>query len=167
MYLNNQQVNSNPDSIMMNLKGYMVGNGATNWDYDVWPSYPQTVRWFNIIPPSLLTEYENAECFQYYFFYDQYTTKTPTAQCQALSAQIMNLTSGLNWYDVYRPVYDSGIVAKQDDLRANRYGTTIIDGEERTYKKGWTMQEYTPWVKHIMMEENPIILGDFLSDYMN
>ena len=34
----------------MNLKGFMVGNGATNWDFDVSPSFPKTIYNFNLIP---------------------------------------------------------------------------------------------------------------------
>lgn len=29
------------------------------------------------------------------------------------------------------------------------------------------MKEYTPFAKHIKQEENPVVLGDFVSDYMN
>jgi hypothetical protein len=56
----------------MNLQGFMVGNGATNWNFDVEPSFPQTVRWFNIIPPSLLNDFETNEC--HYYFYPEFDT---------------------------------------------------------------------------------------------
>jgi len=29
------------------------------------------------------------------------------------------------------------------------------------------MGEYTPWISHLKNQENPIILGDYLTDYMN
>jgi carboxypeptidase C (cathepsin A) len=32
-----------------NLKGFIVGNGATNWDLDISPAYPEVVYNFNII----------------------------------------------------------------------------------------------------------------------
>jgi len=40
------------------------------------------------------------------------------------------LTKDLNWYDLYRPVYASGIVTaeQQAELRENRYKTVVIDG---------------------------------------
>ena len=38
----------------------MVGNGATNWSVDVEPSFPATVRYFNIIPPKLYDDFELA-----------------------------------------------------------------------------------------------------------
>jgi len=43
----------------------------------------------------------------------------------------------------------------------------MIDGKLRTYKKGMTMSEYTPWVKHLKASSEEVILGDYLSDYMN
>ena len=45
-------------------------------------------------------------------------------------------------------------------------GSAIVDGEVKEYKRGMTMAEYTPWVKHLMASEGPI-LGDYLSGYMN
>lgn len=151
----------------MNLQGFLVGNGATNWEFDVSPSFPQTVRWFNIIPPSLLTQYEQNNCYDYFFFYETYTDKVPTQTCNDLWNEINNYAANLNWYDLYRPVYDLPVMDKQKALRENRIGTTVIDGETRTYKKGYTMQEYTPWAKHLNATKDPIILGDFLTDYMN
>jgi len=56
----------------MNLAGYAVGNGATNWEFDVEPSFAQTLKNFNIMPPSLLADFESNEC--HYYFYPQYNT---------------------------------------------------------------------------------------------
>jgi hypothetical protein len=44
----------------------MVGNGISNWDIDVSPSYPQTVFNFNLIPRSMLNKFEDNGC-KYYF----------------------------------------------------------------------------------------------------
>jgi GH25 family lysozyme M1 (1,4-beta-N-acetylmuramidase) len=48
-------------------------------------------------------------------------------------------------------------------------GSTVIDGVEKTYKRGKTMKEYTPWAKHILTSskaDGPI-LGIGVSDWMN
>jgi len=37
-----------------NFKGYLVANGATNWDLDISPAYPEVVYNFNIIDKTLL-----------------------------------------------------------------------------------------------------------------
>lgn len=41
----------------------------------------------------------------------------------------------------------------------------MVAGELKTFKRGYTMSEYTPWVKHLKNSE--VILGDYLTDYMN
>merc|ERR1719313_1196622 len=71
------------------------------------------------------------------------------------------LTSGLNWYDLYRHVYAAG-----PDVQSNRTGMTLIDGQEKWYKKGRTMREYTPWVRH-HGEASDLVSHDFLSEYVN
>lgn len=43
---------------MINLGGTMVGNGATNWSYDVWPTFPATLANMQIIQQSLLDDWE-------------------------------------------------------------------------------------------------------------
>merc|ERR1719223_764377 len=69
----------------------------------------------------------------------------------------------LNWYDLYRHNYDLPASSNAD-----RLGTTVIDGETRTYKRGMTQAEYTPFASHIVNSESAnVVNGDFLTDYMN
>jgi hypothetical protein len=49
-----------------NFKGFIVGNGATNWDVDISPSFPPVVYNFNLITKDLLDTFENNDC-HYYF----------------------------------------------------------------------------------------------------
>ena len=47
-------------------------------------------------------------------------------------------------------------------------GQTVIDGEIKTYRKGMTMQEYTPWASNLTSNgEESVLLNDFVTDYMN
>jgi len=39
------------------LKGFIVGNGATDWDFDVSPSFPDVVYNFNLIPSRMIKNY--------------------------------------------------------------------------------------------------------------
>lgn len=41
----------------------MVGNGATNWKYDVWPSFQDTVYNFNMIPKDWLDTFKANNCY--------------------------------------------------------------------------------------------------------
>jgi hypothetical protein len=47
----------------------------------------------------------------------------------------------LNWYDLYR--VDASVVLKGED----RYGKVMIGGQEKKYRRGMTIGEYTPWLK--------------------
>jgi len=53
IYQNNLQAEFDPTLYNINIKGTMVGNGATDWDFDSNPSFPDTVRNFNMIPKTL------------------------------------------------------------------------------------------------------------------
>ena len=69
------------------------------------------------------------------------------------------LTERINWYDIYRKVYDGGIG------NSSRLGFTTVNGKLTAYKRGYTMKEYTPWLP--ISEENNAVLGDGISDYFN
>jgi len=77
----------------------MVGNGATDWTYDVWPSFAATVANMNIIPFSLLDELEANNCVVYFH---NVRPSTDTPECKRLGLKLNKLTEDLNWYDLYR-----------------------------------------------------------------
>ena len=52
-------------------------------------------------------------------------------------------------------------------MSENRMETTIVEGLEKTYKKGMTMGEYTPWLKHTLANQHLKVSGDFLTEYVN
>ena len=62
----------------------MVGNGATNWSYDVWPSFAATAANMNVISMNLWKEIEDNGC-EAYFHGVRPATKTP--KCIALAAK--------------------------------------------------------------------------------
>jgi len=72
IYQNNLQAEFNPNLYKINLEGFMVGNGATNWSVDVEPSFPATVAYFNIIPLDLLDTFNKNNC--HFYFYPGYDT---------------------------------------------------------------------------------------------
>lgn len=63
---------------------------------------------------------------------------------------------------MYRANYDLETVLLEEH---ERYASIMVDGEEKTYKRGYTMGEYTPWIKHLTDDRK--VMGDFLSTYMN
>jgi carboxypeptidase C (cathepsin A) len=169
IYQNNKYADmKKPNAVHMNLQGFMVGNGATKWEYDVEPSFPDTAVNFNVIDPVTYNNFVSNNC--HYYFYPGYSSQVQTPTCDALWLKINNQTKDLNWYDLYRPVYDStlGNDSSKKLTSGNRMGYTQINGELKSYRRGYTMQEYTPWAKHLRASgEEPPILGDFITDYMN
>jgi len=143
----------------MNLKGMMVGNGCTDFYLDVSPSFPDTVYNFNLIPMDLYDTYKSNDCFN---SFNDVIPFTNTAACDASWLKINNLTGDLNWYDLYRPVYpDSPLVLGE----YNRYKEVEVGGEIKRYKRGYTIGEYTPWMKKAALRSP--ILGDGVTDYVN
>lgn len=140
----------------------MVGNGATDFEYDISPSFPDIAYNFNLIPKKLYDNYTKEGCKRY--FRDFKPMQGP-ASCLDLWDQISKLTQGLNWYDLYRPLYPESLSAEE------RIGKTIIEGEEREYVRGHTFRELTPFLKHWTSEPIPgekmDVYGSAVSDYMN
>ena len=63
---------------------------------------------------------------------------------------------------MYRPVYNTDTIILEEH---ERKATVVIDGEEKEYMRGYTMGEYTPWMKHLSNEQK--VFGDYVSFYMN
>jgi hypothetical protein len=57
----------------------------------------------------------------------------------------------VNVYDLYRTNYGGDQVQTMVDgtekKREGRLASTIVDGQERVYKRGHTVGERTPWLK--------------------
>ena len=51
--------------MVMNLKGFIVGNGVTDFDVEYWPSYPDVVKYFNLIPESTYKKWNDAGCIYF------------------------------------------------------------------------------------------------------
>ena len=100
--------------------------------------------------------------------------------CYTLWNQLLLDTTGagLNWYDLYRKLYNGGLNAVEDHdpndhtvtrpLRGSeRNAHTFVDGQRKDYKVGYTMAEYTPWIKEILGEHGENSLGNYVSHYLN
>ena len=140
------------------LKGHLVGNGATKWKYDVFPSFADTLYGFNMIPTSLYEEYNAKGCI---FFFN--SSHVGPDECNTLFEKMQNLTADLNWYDLYQDASMNPLHAVTPE--ENRTGTVLIDGVEKTFLKGMKKSEYTPWLKG-MIKEDPILGANF-STWMN
>lgn len=116
-----------------------MGNGATDWDYDVSPVFPEVVYNFNLIPPRLIKNYTSNGCT--FFFNDVRKPSPDNAVCNDLWNQINDLWVGLNWYDLFRKTYPNSALPADKNAaitEMSRTKTVIIGGQEKTYKSGYT-----------------------------
>ena len=120
IYQNNLQAEFKEELMTIPLEGFMVGNGATDWDFDVHPSFAATVANFNIVPQKLWKEWDSEGCF--YSFHDVLPKKMGP-KCDKLAAWSEELTKDLNWYDLYRINWPSSLLEDKP-----RYGTTEVEG---------------------------------------
>lgn len=82
------------------------------------------------------------------------------------------LASHLNWYDLMRDnKFDPNATLMSNS--PERYGKTVINGVEKTYKRGFTFSEMFSWHKNhpgVKMAKNghpEAVLAANLTDYMN
>ena len=137
----------------------MVGNGATDWDFDVSPSFPDIAYNFNLIPKKMFDDYNKLGCKV--FFNDfKPTIGSNVTECRILwdgntgtdtpaPDSMCGLTADLNWYDLYRPKYGEGLSKSE-----RTYKTINNNGEELEYVAGRTFREGTSFLKSIMGESS-------------
>lgn len=138
----------------VNLKGIIVGNGVTNWTYDCTPAYVGMGFWHALYGTSLHDKIEELGC--------TFAILEESKECEELERQFNHLVEKVNIYDVYRECYY--------DSEESRVGTAMIGGELKTYKRGMTAKEYTPFLfkKHKNLElVPPCVYGSGPSDYFN
>jgi hypothetical protein len=123
------------------LQGVIVGNGATDWDYDVSPAWPEVAFQFQIISQSLLDQFNALGCE--YFFNDARVHLGPE-ECDPLWEEMNQILEdpnyGLNWYDLFRPGAGFTVATVEE-----RMMSVNLWGKEVTGKRGFTFSEYTPW----------------------
>mmetsp|Transcript_6304 Transcript_6304/g.10698 ORF Transcript_6304/g.10698 Transcript_6304/m.10698 type:complete len:216 (-) Transcript_6304:61-708(-) len=82
------------------------------------------------------------------------------------------LVDGLNIYDLYRYTSPANQTteAKQPLVASSpdRLATVTVDGTERSFKRGYTAAEYTPWLKHHPLVKNSeAVFGDEVTTFLN
>lgn len=138
----------------LNLKGIIVGNGVTNYTYDCQPAYVGMGFWHALYGTSLHDKIEELGC--------EFANLEDTPECNELRKQFYDLVSKVNVYDVYRECYYEN--------STQRMGSSYINGQLKTYKKGMTAQEYTPFMFKNAEELEivpPCVYASGTTDYLN
>ena len=140
------------------LKGILVGNGATSWEFDSLPSTPETAFGMGLITQTLIDQWNAAGC-TYYF---DGTKDGDATVCDPIWTKMSASWNDLNVYDFFR----TNEVKITPPSAEERMGKTIINGVEKTYKRGMLQSEYTPWLKDFIKDDKLMYTGlsDFLSN---
>uniref|UniRef100_A0A7S3KQX2 Carboxypeptidase n=1 Tax=Euplotes crassus TaxID=5936 RepID=A0A7S3KQX2_EUPCR len=152
------------NGLKYNLKGIIVGNGVTNYTYDTGKAYGGTAFWHNLYSLEMLDEIKENHC-TWLNIDGVKPGKENEEACTNLYYKFRSLVSEINIYDVYRKCYT--------DEDIDRLGTTMINGELKTYKRGMTAREYTPFAfddDHIdesLRLNPPCVYGSGPTDYLN
>ena len=147
--------NKNSSNLHINLQGWAVGNGVTDWEVDTIPAFVEMGWYHGLYPGQLKDSIVSNDC--------QYRTigqKPLSKVCRDNMHQFNIDVSHINFYDVYRDVLP------EHEMGLDRLSYQLVDGEYKVYKVGRTMKEYTPWVPSTHASEHQT-LGDGLSHYLN
>ncbi|CAI2367171.1 unnamed protein product [Moneuplotes crassus] len=82
----------------INLKGFLIGNGVTNWKYDCGPAFMKMGLTHGLINIDLANRIENSGCD----FAEQGSGKQPD-ECYSLMREFDDAVSHVYPYDIYRP----------------------------------------------------------------
>jgi carboxypeptidase C (cathepsin A) len=172
VHQHNEQAATDPSIQFMNLKGFLVGNGCTDWEVDTNPALPDTLAAFNIVPQQVVDRFNDIGCYFSYngLFPSNVTDKNDTVLCDAMWYPMYARTLPLNIYDLYRskyPPFDPNLPPINETER--EYGEVLIGGEVKRYKKGRTISEYAPWLKSMTDTYGDYFIDNsaFLDDYVN
>lgn len=86
--------------------------------------------WHKLYSTELKDKIEKNKC--------NFANATISHECSKARDEFYKLVSKVNVYDVYRECYY--------DNETDRLGSAVINGELKTYKRGMTIQEYTPFL---------------------
>ncbi|CAI2368611.1 unnamed protein product [Moneuplotes crassus] len=149
------------NGLKYNLKGIIVGNGVTNYTHDD-GAFEGMSFWHNLYDLGIYDQIKANHCsfINIEGFEDGKENKE---ECDKLQMKFYDLVSNINIYDVYRECfYDEGV---------DRLGTAKINGELKTYKRGMTAQEYTPFLfknkKDSLNIIPPCVYGSGPTDFLN
>lgn len=138
-----------------NLQGIIVGNGVTNYTYDCEPAYVGMGFWHALYSIEIHDKIAEYHC--------TFANLEESPECAAIERQIDQLVSKVNVYDVYRKCYH------EDE--SNRLGSAMINGKLKTYKRGMTSKEYTPFLfrneKNGYKSVPPCVYGSGQTDFFN
>mmetsp|Transcript_23466 Transcript_23466/g.36150 ORF Transcript_23466/g.36150 Transcript_23466/m.36150 type:complete len:132 (+) Transcript_23466:595-990(+) len=122
----------------------MVGNGVTNWKYDLYPSLVEMAYWQSLIDPGTYHKMKKLDCD----YSGAYFSKWDSAECLMLFYGFYQDLKHVNLYNLHGKCWGNGGKddAAQALFQAGDMGIKSIDGQLKTYRKAYTLHDYTPWL---------------------
>jgi carboxypeptidase C (cathepsin A) len=140
----------------INLKGMIIGNGLSDFHVDCYPALYKIAVHHQLMSKELYDIFEENKCATY--FLNVIPPHLPPP-CYDAVLKFSKLTEGVNWFNFYEEHTSSR-------LDEPSMGETIIDGERKTYQRGYKITDFAKWMKGYVSEIGPIF-GEASSDYLN
>ncbi|CDW88011.1 serine carboxypeptidase-like protein [Stylonychia lemnae] len=153
-----------------NFKGFMVGNGVTDWRYDTVPAFIEMSVWHGLIKRDLYDRLMQCD----FSYFGVNPTFNLSAECNQAFEDFNTQTQELNVYDVYGQCYIGNQSQTFQQYESFRQTGFLQSGlEEPSYKKYFTAADYTPFLnrnfagKKSLKESPPCVFGDPIIAYLN
>ena len=163
IWQHNQENAANDDVFKPNIKGFAVGNGVTNWEYDTTQAYVDMAYWHSLMDEAMHDKFVELNCD-----WNMPYMLNVSDDCMNLYSEFDSLVADVNVYDIFGTCWGLGPFPQE--------GTPSMYGEKHSdfHQKFVTPADYTPWVagpkKHDpkkLQELPPCTFGSELLDYMN
>jgi hypothetical protein len=158
----------------INVKGMMIGNGVTNWTYDTLPASIGFSYWHALTDDVFNDNVTAHGCD----FSGLNFGRFPSKACLELYAEFQNLTSMLDMYNIFKPVY--GPTGNMMDIypetanlprKLQMFPTPAeyAKQEAAEKKKKFGHTQYTPWMISKEHSKPNVYVGILTSpiDYLN
>jgi hypothetical protein len=127
-------------ALIPKFKGFMVGNGVTDWSVDTTPAWVEMAYWYGLYEDDLYFNIKKNCDFAYAGFVELSDT------CNDYLNRIGDLTVQVNIYDVFGICYSETQETFQPELNAQTKRFLNEDALQLTTKKSFTSKDYTPFL---------------------
>lgn len=151
------------------MKGYIVGNGVTNWGYDN-ISLLDTAYWHSLITTETWEMLHKYKCS----LDDQTILKGDDDPCGPYRTQFNDAFKDINIYNLFGICPGGG----KSQNKVGDIGFSVVGGTIRKFNKGFSAREYTPWlykkqegIQSSLLsnldEDPPCFNGNYIGEYLN
>lgn len=144
----------------INLKGFMIGNGVTNWKYDVTPAFVQMGYAHGLISHSLKEKIDKLNCD-----FAELGAKPQSKECKQALNEFTNSVAHIYPYDIYRPpeeVYNNKQTTKSIENMLKLESDTELETSYASFSsvfKDRTSNNFAPVDKFMNTNEVKSILN--------